>query len=253
MRDGIARVAQIAHAARNARPNDAAFLTSRARLDEAGLRVVGADVYGRGPTARVDLRLSEGRPLTFERFGDLAKPAALAAHLVTEAGVWRTFKGPEAGAIAAAVFRLAEHRAEAEGDENARELGGEFLRLAGAIDVDLADQAERWRAFSALARMEPAHDAGEDRSAWALARASAVLRDAGGLRYVRCGWFAAYARREVGGVYSPATLAVQMKAVGWRRRGSEGRIMARCPGDRRSLVWTFYEVPAGWEDGGDDC
>jgi hypothetical protein len=228
-----------------------AWLTGQLGLSEAGLQVVGAEVFGRGPNASVDLRLSDGASLTFERFADVAKPAALSAYLVTVTGVYRAFKGPDAGVIAAAIHRLANHHAEASADEAAREWGAEYLRVAPVLTVDLNDQEERWRAFASLARLNPTTDAGEDRSAQALAAASTVLCDSGtDKRLVRAGWFQSYVKREVGGLYSPAALVVQMQRVGWQRQNAQGRVKATCSTDGRELAWSFYVVPAGWEQEG---
>jgi hypothetical protein len=216
---------------------------------QLGVPVVGVDVFGRGPNASVDIRLSDGLALKVERFADIAKPAALAAHLVTTCGVYKTFKGPEAGEIAAAVFRLAKHHHETDADDVAREWGREYLRNAPTQDVDLNDQAARWAAFCDLARLQPARDAGEDRSAYALAATSIVLVDPqSGGRLVRAGWFQAYVKREVGGLYSPAALNVQMQRVGWKRCGKEGRVKATNPTDGRHLSFNFYAVPADWGD-----
>lgn len=213
-----------------------------------GIAVAAANIYGRGPTASVDLLLCDGAKLTFDRFGDVAKPSTLSAALVTLTGVYKTFKGPEAGRVAAAVFRLARHYRDASADEAAGEMGYEYLRLAPTQDFDMSDQAERWRAFCDLARVSPAWDVGDNRSAHAIASGSVVLIDReSGTRYVRTGWFRSYVKREVGGLYSPAALAAQMERVGWQRPGSQGRVKATCPTDSRSLVWTFYTVAAGWE------
>jgi hypothetical protein len=149
--------------------------------------------------------------------------------------------------IAAAIHRLAQHHAEDEADEQAREWGCEYLRTASTFGVDMADQTDRWRAFSTLARTEPAKDAGEDRSAYALAAASVVLAERSGIRFVRTGWFQGYVKREVGGLYSPAALITQMEAVGWTRPNSEGRVKATSLTDGRALGWRFYVVPPHWE------
>ncbi len=227
----------------------AAWLTGQLGLGDVGLQVTGANVFGRGPNASVDLHLSDGSRMTFDRFGDVAKPAALSAYVATMVGLYRPFKGPQAGKIAAAISKLARHHAEASADDAASEWGAEYLRVARKLEVDLGHQGDRWHAFSVLGELSPASDAGEDRSAHALAAASCVLIDsATGERLVRTGWFQAYVKREVGGLYSPAALAVQMQRVGWLRRNSEGRVKATCPTDGRHLGWSFYTVPAGWED-----
>lgn len=239
-------------AATNGKPTGesmSAGLTEALGLAEKGLRVVSADVFGRGPNASVDVRLDDGSKLTFERFSDIAKPAVLSSYLVTLTGIYKPFKGAEAGEIAATIYQLAKHHGAAEEDGIARELGSEYLRVAPVLAVDMTDQAERWRAFAALGRLEPTRDAGEDRSAAALAAAGTVLMDTtSGTRYVRTGWFQSYVKREVGGVYSPAALAVGMLRVGWTRRGSEGLIKATNRTDGRSLSWAFYVIAAGWPD-----
>jgi hypothetical protein len=225
-----------------------AWLTSALGLDAVGRTVVGAIVFGRGTTARVDVLLSGDEKLIFERFGDIAKPSSLAANLVTQVGVVKTFKGTEAAHVAAALFRLAKHHRESTADDAAREWAIEHLRLAPVIELDLGDQADRWRAFSELARMNPARDGAEDRSAHTYAQVSTVLVDRDTtLRLVRTGWFHGYVRREVGGLYSPGALIAQMEAVGWNRRNSEGRVKATSPTDGRSLSFKFYDVEAGWE------
>lgn len=236
-------------------PAPAEFLTGQLGLSAAGLRVSGADVFGRGPEARVTLHLGgrelpNGRAtLVFDRFADVASPRLLSAHLVTLTGVYRTFKAPEAGAIAAAVFQLAKHHDQADDETQVIEWCSEFLRVAPRMDTDLNDQLERYGAFETLARLNPARDAGEDRSALALACASLVLVDRNsGQRLVRCGWLRDFVKREVGGLYSPARLASLVEAVGWNRPGSQGRVKATCPTDGRRLLWTFYVVDADWEE-----
>lgn len=230
-------------------------LTDRLGLAELGLEVVGATVFGTlGPRASVDLRLSDGRKITFERFGDIAKPAMLTTYLVTTVGVARSFKAPQAVAIAALIQRLADHQVEASADEAAREWGSDYLRAAPMLEVDLSgatpeSQAERWACFCALKELNPGKDLGEDRSSWAYAAATMMLVDrATGERLVRTGWFQAYVRREHGGGIAPADLATLMLRVGWRRRGRDGWIKATEPDGKGQLRWRFYSVPAGWED-----
>ncbi len=216
-------------------------------LEQIGATVVDVQMFGRGPSASVDLQLSGDLKLTIG-FGDITKPPALTTHLAS-IGIARTFTGKDAALVGALISRLARHHETESEDSVAREWGCEFLRLAAIGEVNLDDQAERWRAFSALEHRNPASDCGEDRSAHALASVSVVLVDPGtGVRLVRCGWFLSYVRREVGGMYSPASLGTQMERVGWQRSGSEGRIKATCPGAPRSLNWRFYTVPQGWDE-----
>jgi hypothetical protein len=226
-----------------------AALTALLGLEAVGKTVVGANVYGRGPNARVDLLLSGDEKVVFERFGDLAKPSQLSANLVTQLGVVKTFKSTaEAGQVAAAVFRLAKHHRESTDDDAAREWAIEYLRLAAVQEHNLGEQEDRWRAFSALAGLNPTRDAGDDRSAHALAAASAVLSDRDtGVRWVRAEWFFGYVRRAAGGLYSPAALSTQMEALGWKRPNSQARIKATSPTDGRSLSWAFYVVERDWD------
>jgi hypothetical protein len=227
-----------------------AQLTERLGLADVGLEVVSATVFGRALSASVDLRLSGGQTITFERYADVTKPAILAAYLATTVGVSASFKGPDAIAVAVLIQRLADHQDEASADEAAREWGCEFLRIAPTLELDLGDQAERWQGFAALATLNPGKDAGEDRSAAAYAAATTVLIDrASGERLVRAGWMLAFVRREVGITYKPADLSIQMLRVGWERRASEGWVKATSPtGDRKPLRWRFYIVASGWED-----
>jgi hypothetical protein len=223
-----------------------AELAEMLALSEIDRTIVDVQMFGHGPTASVDLQLSGDVKLTFERFSDITKPPTLTAYLAS-VGVARTFKGTEAALAGALISRLAEHHASADVDEVVREWGSEFLRLAAVQEVTLDEQAERWRAFSSLQGLNPARDAGEDRTAFSLAQASVVLLDAtSGVRLVRCGWFLAFVRRETG-TYSAATLDTQMARVGWLRSGSEGKVKATAPDGRRTLNWRFYTVPNGWE------
>jgi hypothetical protein len=225
------------------------MLTEQLGLTDAQLAIVGATIYGRGEDARVDVHLrGQERPLRFNRYADIGKPSALQTALMTQFAVVRTFKLLDALGIGATIHKLAEHRIEADEDESACEWGAEYLRVAPTEELNLGDQAERWRAFEAMARLEPARQAGDDKSPYGIAAHSVVLVDREtGQRLVRAGWFQAYVKREVGGVYSPVTLATQMRRVGWQRANSEGRIKATAPTDGRVLAWRFYTVPAGWE------
>jgi hypothetical protein len=135
-------------------------LTAALGLAAIGAEVAGAHVFGAGPTARVDIHLSNRKRVRFERFGDIVKPAALSAHLLTQTGIYRAFKGSEAGAFGEAVFALAQHDEEDGEDAAAVDWASEFLRLAPEVDVRMDDQDDRWRGFSTLAPMQPSRDAG---------------------------------------------------------------------------------------------
>jgi hypothetical protein len=228
----------------------AASLTAALGLDTIGRKVVGASIFGRGPEALVDVLLDNGERIAFARFADITKPAIVNATLITTLGVITTIKGPEAAQIAATIHKLAKHHAEVDEDTAVHEFGVEFLRFAPTIDVAMSDQRERWEAFSALARMNPSQDSGEDRSAATYAAACTVLVDTQtAARYVRAGWLQAFVKREVGGLYSPERLARTMLRIGWTRPGGQGRVKATNPMDGRTLQWPFYVVPDGWETG----
>lgn len=216
-------------------------------LPEIDRVLVDVAMFGRGPTASVDLHLSGDMRLSFDRFDATTSGSSLTAHLAS-IGIARTFKAADAALVGALISRVARHHDSESADEVAREWGAEFLRLAAVEEVDLDDQAERWSAFSSLAPLNPARDAGEDRSSHSLACACVVLVDrATGTRLIRCGWFLSYVKREVGGMYSPQALGTQMERVGWERSGTEGRIKATSPGTpRRTLNWRFYSVPKEW-------
>ncbi len=215
-------------------------------LDEIDRTVIDVQMFGRGPTASVDLQLSGDLKLVFERFGDITKPPALCAH-VASIGIARTFQGKDAALVGALISRLARHHESESADDIAAEWGREFLRLAALQEVTLDDQADRWCAFGSLQALNPPLEAGDDKSAHGLACTCVVLQDrSSGVRLVRCGWFLSFVRREVGGMYSPAALGTQMDRVGWQRSGSEGRVKATSPDGHRTLNWRFYTVPAGW-------
>jgi hypothetical protein len=206
-------------------------------------------VFGRGPAASVDVRLDDDSKITFDRFSDVAKPGVLSGYLVTTVGVFRTFKGAEAGAVAGAIHRLAQHHANEGEDDVTKDLTEEFLRLAPSHDVDMRDQGDRWRAFSMIAEQEKLHVNPEDRSAHAIASRSTVLVDVNsGKRYVRASWFASYVRAEAGPAHASGRLAIAVQRVGWTRPNSQGRIKATNPTDRRTLSWCFHVVPASRED-----
>ena len=221
-------------------------LTELLGLPEIGRTVIGARMFGRGPNASVDIALSGDETLMFERFSDVAKPTVLATYMASY-GIAMSFKQADAIRVAALVSQLAEHHTVDTADAMAREWGYEYLRLATVQEVNMDDQLGRWQAFSALQRVEPGRDSNEDRSPAGLAAAGLVLQDhESGVRFVRCGWFLGYVRREVGSLHSPQQLAQLMQRVGWDRRGVTGRIKATSPDGCRTLQWSFYTVAKEW-------
>lgn len=217
-------------------------------LTEAGLSILEIRMFGRGPNARVHIQISRDLRLVFDRFADVASGPRLTQHLVTQTGVYMAIKNAQAGEIAAAIFRCAEYFEAATEEDQAREWGTEYLRLASKRPFVFANQADRWQAFNELHRLNPASDDSEDRSARSLAKRSIVLVDKmTGVRFIRCGWFKDYVKREVGSLYSPSALNQLMMAVGWNRPNSQGRIKATNPTTNEDLSWSFYKVPKTWK------
>ena len=225
-------------------------LTDLLGFAEHDREVDSAAIYGRGPKAAVDLRLVGGETISFEAYADICTGSRLSTMLATTASVNRGFTNEQARRVACLIRWLAERHEQNSEDADLLELGREYRRVAPREVIELDVQSSRWRGFSALSVRDPISEAGEHASALAIACKAPMLVDrASGVELIRTGWFRQYVRREVGGVYGPAQLATRMERVGWRRPGREGRIMARCPTDDRSLVWSFYVVEPGWGAG----
>ncbi len=213
-------------------------------LGSVGLHVTGARIVGRGGSASADLYLSDGSAIVFERLRDAGKATTLAVEVAACTGATPKISGPQALRVVALLRALADHEAAFDADELAREWGTSFLQEAVTVDLNMADQAQRWAAFVELGKIDPValRAAGEAPS---IAAASRVLRHEDGTRYVRTGWFRSHVRGEE--AISSTELANRMRRVGWHRRGDTGRIKATrvdLPGE---LVWTFYRVPKDWE------
>jgi hypothetical protein len=221
-------------------------LTALLGLEEVGLTVTGARIVGRGGNATADLYFSDRSSIAFERLRDIGKPNSLTIELAAATGATPKITGPQAVKAISLIRTLAEHETAFDGDEIAREWGTSFLQAAQLIDVDLTDQAERWAAFCKLGETDPleTRSTGETSS---VAGGSIVLRSHDGTRLVRTGWFRAHVRAEES--ISSTELANRMQRVGWARRGNSGRIKATHPDFANELVWTFYLVPSGWEQG----
>lgn len=217
-------------------------------LESAGWRVAGGRIVGKGGSASGDLYLIDGRgareTIYFERIRDVAKASALRAELAATIGHAPKLSGDQAFAVLALLRKLSEVQLAFDGDEIARAWGIDYLQAAPSIDVDMASQRERWGAFEMLRDVDPValRNTGEQPS---IAAASPVLRDADGTRYVRTGWFRSHVRAEES--VSATEVANRMKRVGWEHRGQSGRVKATRPDFDDALVWTFYSVPAGWE------
>ena len=217
-------------------------LTDLLELPAVGLAVERARVVGRGARASADVYLSDGTAMTFETMRDVGTVSRLVLEVVACTGAMPKLKATHALRAVALIRALAEHHETFTEDEVAVEWGTNYLQAAQVADLDFNDQADRWKAFSALEHIDPAAGRfGRD-----IATASFVLRHTTGLRLVRCGWFKAFVRAE-DNVTGPE-IAHRMARVGWTRRGSTGRIKASRTGRPGQLAWSFYEVPAGWED-----
>lgn len=213
-------------------------------LTTVDIVVTGARIVGRGGGASADLFLSDGGPITFERLRDAGKPNILAIEVAAATGATPKLNGSQALRVVALLRALAEHEAAYDADEIAREWGSSFLQAAPVVDLDMSDQRQRWAAFSSLAEIDPV----ARRALGAcptVAAGSRILRHVDGTRLVRTGWFRSYVRVEES--IGSTELANRMQRVGWSRKGQSGRIKATRPDFPSELVWTFYHVPAGWE------
>ncbi len=214
-------------------------------LPSVGLSIRRARVVGRGARASADVFLSDGSVMTFETLREVGTVNRLQLEVAACTGALPKLKAAQALRAVALLRAIAEHEQAFSGDEVARDWGVTFLQAAETLPIDLSDQANRWEVFSALQRIDPsgARFRGE---AGTVAAASVVLEDRCGIRLVRCGWFRAHVRAEDN--VSATEVAHRMQRVGWRRNGKTGRIKATPPGRRGQLAWSFYEIPAGWEN-----
>jgi hypothetical protein len=224
----------------NERAEASALQTEEARdeleqlwgIDKVGLKIVGARIVGRGSRASADVYFDDGSEITFESVREAARPSTLLPELAACVGALPGLKQQQALKAVTLLRRIAEHQITFSEDEIARDWGTSYLQTAEALDLDMSDQAQRWAAFEALNRRT---------------EGQLVLRHHDdGTRYVRCGWYRDHIRMHDGAV-SALDVAHRMERVGWLRRGTHGRIKATCPNRPESLVWTFYEVPDGWE------
>jgi hypothetical protein len=200
-------------------------------LEKVGIQIIAARIVGRGSRASADVYLDDGSEITFESLKDAARPSTLLPELAACVGALPGLKQQQALKGVTLLRRIASHQVAFSEDEIARDWGTSYLQSAEVLDLDMADQVQRWAAFEQLSRREQ----------------QLVLRHHDGTRYVRCGWYRDLIRHH-DGTASATEIAHRMERVGWLRRGAHGRIKATCPNRPESLVWTFYEVPAGWED-----
>jgi hypothetical protein len=220
-------------------------LTKLLKLPSVGLKVTAATVYGKGLRGTADLLLSNGTHITFESLRDFANHQRLALEITAATRARPVLKAAQAQEALSLLIELATHHETITSDAFARDWGADYLQAATSIPVDLSDQADRWRAFSNLEKIDPVATARQQ--AGSIARFSLILDDkASACRFVRCGWFLSFVRSHVGAM-APSDLANRMQRVGWLKTGSEGRIKATSPTRHAVLQWAFYAVPEGWE------
>ena len=213
-------------------------------LDLGDRLVLGADMFGRGSTALVVIRLIDGTEITLDPVGSYTNAARLTAELALQVGATPTLKQTDVHRILATIHRLAEVHRGFENEDRAADLATGFLARAEVLPVRMDNQAERWRAFSRLDKIDPVSIAREQ--GVAVASLCIVLKDRGcGLRYVRASWFEGHVRQH-SGPGEARTMARSVLRLGWRRPSQSGQIKATAPGRRAVLHWAFFVVPEGW-------
>jgi hypothetical protein len=90
--------------------------------------------------------------MVFERLADIVTGAALVAELVACVGVVAKLSQQQKAHSVALIRAPAERTAAETADSHAREWGTEFLVVCQQIEVDMADQAQRWACLAHLAR-----------------------------------------------------------------------------------------------------
>ena len=213
-------------------------------LTSAGITIRGARIYGKGRTAAVEIDLSNGEVMTFDQARIMMRPAELVAELAACAGVVPKINGRQAGVAYTLVRALGEHRATTDANGVAIEWGVSYLQSAAVLDLDMANQAERWAAFERLNRIDP-HTASRE-NATSLGANGLVLRHQDGTRLVRAGWLLGHVRQTQAAI-GQSDLAQRMARVGWNRPGTSGRVKATAVARKATLGWNFYTVPEDWE------
>jgi hypothetical protein len=214
-------------------------------LPSVDLSITGGKITGSGSRASADIFLSNGDTIQFETLRDVATATKLCIEVTATTGAMPRLKAADAQLAVKLLRTLAEHEQTLSVDEISIDLGVSYLQSATVIDVDMSDQRQRWGAFSHLATIDPSRQQQTDGTPYAAA--TIVLRHTTGARYVRCGWFYTYART-LDLAVSQAELAHRMQRAGWQRRGSRGAIKATAPDRNAELSWTFYTVPAEWQE-----
>ena len=212
-------------------------LTALLALDAVGRRVDTVRVYGRGGTAVAHIHLDDGERIALEPIGRFGTPAKLAQEIALQAGAEPAFKGAGVTRVMALLHHLADHVAQFEIEDRARDLAADYLRSTPVEAVDMTDQSDRWRAFSLLRSASVPGDPPQH-----------VLEDTGtGARYVRIQWLVSHLRQLVAPGEAEAMLAA-LTRLGWVKPGRDGQIKATQPRGRGTLHWAFVIAPAAWED-----
>ena len=200
-------------------------------------QIVRVRVHGRGGKAHVRIDLDNGDRIEFDPFSSVWQPAKMKYEISAQAGSEPKPNGDGVQEIVKLIFWLGEHYADVQTTDQAWELGAEYLRKGVPGDVDMSDQASRWKAFQSLVTREGR-------------LSDMILHDtATGKRYVRSDWLTGYLRAR-GDPGEAAELKKALGRQGWRKPGTEGRIKATDPaGLKPPLIWAFLIVPKGWENG----
>jgi len=212
-------------------------------LPSVGISIRGANMWGSGSRASVEMTLSNGEVMTFDALRDMANMGMLAAELVACTGA--TPKLTKAASLrAVALMRSIGHQHRTMSDNDvAIEWGTSYLQAAEVLECDMENQADRWAAFSRLGEIDPWARARE--YGIGVAKAGVVLRHTDGTRLVRSSWFVGHVKHQDAAA-SQRDIATRMARVGWQRRGSEGRVKATRPSFPGQLNWAFLFVPPGW-------
>jgi hypothetical protein len=230
-------VRKIAQSVGRYKPSETAVPSLGELAELLGLTGIGKQldtvrVIGRGGRARAFLHLDDGDQIVLDPLGAYGSPAKLALELALQTGARPQLKMPDLLEAMRLVYLLAEHRDASEVADQAYELACEYLANAVHVDVEMADQASRWRAFEWLHR----------------SKRDAFLADLQtGKRYVRAQWFVDFLRvRTAPG--EPERIVRELETLGWAKPGREGRVAFTRPGFKDTLQWSFLVVPTGWED-----
>ncbi|MGZ4215002.1 MAG: primase C-terminal domain-containing protein, partial [Solirubrobacteraceae bacterium] len=194
-------------------------------------RVDVVKMFGRGGRAHVRLELDDGGWIQLDPVGACATPMKLAHEIALQTGAAPEFKTEQVKRVLVLFRLLGEHHEAVTVADMAFELADVYLRDAVVVDVDMNDQASRWRSFSDLVN-----------------RRDAILLDSKtGLRYVRIDPFRSYLANHCA-PGEPHIVMSELQRAGWKKTGNRGLIKASQPGGRGELVRTFLIVPDDWEE-----